>query len=263
MGAPAWSWFKRAALSLLVLTIVALIVLVPGVTTWLRLALLLAGLIAGTAAAFRMIPAFDPLGRIHWRLPKRSSRCCAITFDDGPCQDTPRVLEILDRYGVRATFFVLSANARRHPDVLLTLKERGHTIAIHGTTHRKIHNADAMAIAHELSTAIRELSGMGVTPARFYRTPHGLKNAATFKAARDLGCQLWAWSRGIWDTDRPQPEVLVRRVLRLARAGMVLLLHDGRGDEERPEIGSMLAALPGIIEGLRAAGFTFVTLDQT
>jgi peptidoglycan/xylan/chitin deacetylase (PgdA/CDA1 family) len=89
-----------------------------------------------------------------------------------------------------------------------------------------------------------------------------LKNAAVFRVASSLGLQLWAWSRGVWDTDRPAPALLVARSLRLARDGMVLLLHDGRGDETAPDITPMLEALPGIIEGLRAAGFSFVTLDH-
>jgi peptidoglycan/xylan/chitin deacetylase (PgdA/CDA1 family) len=109
---------------------------------------------------------------------------------------------------------------------------------------------------------MEELSALGVPPARLYRPPHGLKSTAALRAARRLGCQLWAWSRGVWDTDRPDPEVLVKRATRFARPGMVLLLHDGRGDEERPDIEPMLTALPRVIDRLRADGFTFLTLDR-
>ena len=227
-----------------------------------RIAILALAALVGGFVAFREIPAFDPLGRISWRLPRRPGRVCAITFDDGPSEHTARVLEILGRYQIKATFFVLAANARRHPDVLRSAAAQGHTIAIHGTTHQKLHKASEAEIEHELSTAIRELSELGVPPARLYRTPHGLKNGATFRVARKLGCQLWAWSRGIWDTDRPAPAVLVKRATRFACSRMVLLLHDGRGNEECPDIEPMLAALPRIIERLRAAGFAFLTLDQ-
>jgi peptidoglycan/xylan/chitin deacetylase (PgdA/CDA1 family) len=212
--------------------------------------------------AWREIPLFDPLGRVHWRLPRRSERVCAITFDDGPSANTRRVVEILGRYQVKATFFVLAANARRHPEVLRMVAEGGHTVAIHGVTHRKIHRDSEASVERELSTAIVELSALGVPPARLYRPPHGCKSTAALRAARKLGCQLWAWSRGIWDTDGPEPEVLVRRATRLACSRMVLLLHDGRGDEEHPDIEPMLAALPRILETLRADGFTFLTLDS-
>jgi peptidoglycan/xylan/chitin deacetylase (PgdA/CDA1 family) len=217
--------------------------------------------VVGGLFAFREIPAFDPLGRVHWRLPRRLERACAITFDDGPSENTRRVVEILGQNQVKATFFVLAANARRHPELLRLMAEQGHTVAIHGVTHQKLHHASEAAVERELSAAIEELTALGVTPARLYRAPHGLKNAATFKAARKLGCQVWAWSRGIWDTDRPAPAVLVRRATRFACSRMVLLLHDGRGDEEHPNIEPMLAALPNILERLRADGFSFLTLD--
>jgi len=77
-----------------------------------------------------------------------------------------------------------------------------------------------------------------------------------------LGLGIWAWSRGIWDTDRPDPDVLVNRATRFACSRMVLLLHDGRGNEEEPDIEPMLAALPRILDGLRRRGFDFVTLDR-
>ena len=263
MGAKARAWVNRGLLVLAVVAGSVFVLWIPGLPTWARAGILALAALVGGFVAFREIPAFDPLGRIHWRLPRRLGRVCAITFDDGPSEHTVRVVEILGRYQVKATFFVLSANARRHPDVLRAAAAQGHTIAIHGTTHKKIHRAGEAEIEHELATAIRELSELGVPPARLYRTPHGLKNRATFRVARKLDCQLWAWSRGIWDTDRPAPAVLVKRALRLARARMVLLLHDGRGDEEHPDIEPMLAALPRIIEHLRAAGFTFLTLDQT
>jgi peptidoglycan/xylan/chitin deacetylase (PgdA/CDA1 family) len=66
----------------------------------------------------------------------------------------------------------------------------------------------------------------------------------------------------VWDTDRPDPSVLVRRATRLARSGMVLLLHDGRGDEPQPDIRPLLAALPAIIRELKQRGFAFVRVGD-
>jgi len=262
MGATAGSWVRRGLVALAVGAGVALVLGLPALAAGARAALLLAALLVGGVVAFRAIPAFDPLGRVRWRLPRRAERACAITFDDGPSAHTRRLVEILDRHQVKATFFVLAANARRHPDVLRLLAERGHTVAIHGVTHKKIHRDSQASVERELSAAMDELSALGVPPARLYRPPHGLKSTAALRAARRLGCQLWAWSRGVWDTDRPDPEVLVKRATRFARPGMVLLLHDGRGDEERPDIEPMLTALPRVIDRLRADGFTFMTLDR-
>jgi peptidoglycan/xylan/chitin deacetylase (PgdA/CDA1 family) len=262
VGAKARAWVNRGLLVLGIAAGVALILGLSAIPPLGKAAVLATAALLGGMIAFREIPAFDPLGRVHWRLPRRPERACAITFDDGPSAKTLRVLEILGRSQVKATFFVLSANARRHPAVLRQVVEQGHTVALHGVTHQKVHRDDEAAVARELSTAMAELSALGVQPARLYRPPHGLKNSAALRAARKLGCQPWAWSRGIWDTDGPAPEVLVRRATRFACSRMVLLLHDGRGDEEHPDIQPMLAALPGILERLRADGFSFVTLDR-
>lgn len=262
MGAKARAWVNRGSLVLAIAAGVALILEAPGFPALGKAALLVAGAVIGGVVAFKQIPAFDPLGRVHWRLPAQAQRACAITFDDGPSAGTLRALDILERHQIKATFFVLAANARRHPEVLRRVAEGGHTVAIHGVTHEKVHRHSEASVERELATAIDELSGLGVSPARLYRPPHGLKSGAALRAARGMGCQLWAWSRGIWDTDRPDPEVLVRRATRLARSRMVLLLHDGRGDEEAPDIEPMLAALPHILERLRADGFRFLTLDQ-
>jgi peptidoglycan/xylan/chitin deacetylase (PgdA/CDA1 family) len=261
MGAKARAWVNRGALALVVVIGVVGVALSP-IPVAAKVLVLLTAAGAGGYFAFRLVPAFDPLGRIRWRLPMRRDKVCAITFDDGPSADTSAVLEILDRCDVRATFFLLAANARRHQDVLNRLVAAGHTIAVHGTTHQKLHDASDADIERELSTAIAELTRMGAPVARLYRTPHGLKNAAVFRVARKLNCQLWAWSRGIWDTDGPAADVLVARAMRFAQSGMVLLLHDGRGDEPEPNIKPMLQALPEILGRLRANGFRFVTLDQ-
>jgi peptidoglycan/xylan/chitin deacetylase (PgdA/CDA1 family) len=261
MGAKARAWVNRGLVALAVLVGVALILAAP-LPALAETTILLAAAVVGGIAAFRELPAFDPLGRVRWRLPSGTERACAITFDDGPSAHTPRVLDILARHQVKATFFVLAANARRHPEVLRQVAAQGHTVALHGVTHRKVHRDDEAAVEREVSATIEELSALGVPPARLYRPPHGLKSGASLRAARKLSCQTWAWSRGIWDTDKPDPAVLVRRATRFACARMVLLLHDGRGDEEQPNIEPMLAALPAILERLRAAGFTFLTLDR-
>jgi peptidoglycan/xylan/chitin deacetylase (PgdA/CDA1 family) len=264
MGAKARILFNRAIyLMAVVAGSIAVASLPLSIGTRLLIALVI--VVAGAAYAFRMIPAFDPAGRVRWHLARSANpsarKTCAITFDDGPSADTATVLDVLAQAQVRATFFVLAENARRHPDILRRLANEGHTVAIHGDSHRKLHRATVAEVEDEVTRAISGLRALGIEPAPLYRTPHGVKNAAVFRVCQKLGLQLWAWSRGIWDTDRPAASVLVARATRLARSGMVLLLHDGRGDEVTPDVSSMVAALPQIIVKLRDAGFDFVTLD--
>ena len=230
---------------------------------WGRMALLAAVLAAVVDQAFRRVPAFDPLGRIRWHLPSANgAKHCALTFDDGPSAATAAVLDILAAEGVPATFFVLGANVERHPQVVQRARDEGHAVGIHGMDHAKLAGARADAIERQVSGVSRVLARLGVTPAGVYRTPHGYKSSGVFEVARRHGLTLWAWSRGVWDTDRPDPAVLVRRATRLARPGMVLLLHDGRGDEPQPDVQPMLSALPAIIRELKHRGFDFVRVGD-
>jgi peptidoglycan/xylan/chitin deacetylase (PgdA/CDA1 family) len=242
--------------------IVLAIVSVP-LPFWARLALLLAVLAIALDQAFRRVPAFDPLGRIRWHLPPATgAKRCALTFDDGPSQATAAVLDILAAEGVPATFFVLGTNVERHPQVVQRARDEGHAVGIHGMDHATLAGAAADAIERQVSGVSRVLAHLGVTPANVYRTPHGYKSSGVFEVARRHGLTLWAWSRGVWDTDRPDPSVLVRRATRLARSGMVLLLHDGRGEEPQPDVQPMLAALPAIIRELKQRGFAFVRVGD-
>jgi peptidoglycan/xylan/chitin deacetylase (PgdA/CDA1 family) len=230
---------------------------------WARLALLVAIVAIALDQAFRRVPAFDPLGRIRWHLPSATgAKRCALTFDDGPSQATAAVLDILASEGVPATFFVLGTNVERHPQVVQRARDEGHAVGIHGMDHAKLAGAAADVIERQVSGVTRVLAHLGVTPANVYRTPHGYKSSGVFEVARRHGLTLWAWSRGVWDTDRPDPSVLVRRATRLARSGMVLLLHDGRGEEPQPDVQPMLAALPAIIRELKQRGFAFVRVGD-
>ena len=230
---------------------------------WLRLALLAAAVAVACDQAFRRLPAFDPLGRIRWHLPAADGvKRCALTFDDGPSPATAAVLDILAAEHVPATFFVLGANVERHPQIVRRARDEGHAVGIHGMHHTKLAGAAADAIEEQVSGVTRVLARLGVTPASVYRTPHGYKSSGVFAVARRRGLTLWAWSRGVWDTDRPQPSVLVRRATRLARSGMVLLLHDGRGEEAQPDVQPMIAALPAIIRELKQRGFAFVRVGD-
>jgi peptidoglycan/xylan/chitin deacetylase (PgdA/CDA1 family) len=249
-------------MSLAAVAVVSAVLSAPA-PLWVRLALLAALLAAAVDQTFRRLPAFDPLGRIRWHLPTSADdKRCALTFDDGPSPATGAVLDILAAERVPATFFVLGVNVERHPEVVRRARDEGHAVGIHGMNHEKLAAATADAIEQQVSGVTRVLERLGVTPAPVYRTPHGYKSRGVFEVARRHGLTLWAWSRGVWDTDRPQPSVLVKRATRVARSGMVLLLHDGRGQEPQPDVQPMLTALPQIIRELKHRGFTFVRVGD-
>jgi peptidoglycan/xylan/chitin deacetylase (PgdA/CDA1 family) len=239
------------------------LVLSAPASLWLRLVLLAVAVAVGLDQAFRRVPAFDPLGRIRWRLPgARDTKHCAITFDDGPSPWTGAVLDILAAEGVPATFFVLGVNVEQHPEIVQRAHAEGHAVGTHGMDHSKLTRAGVPAIEQQVRGVTGLLERLGVAPAPVYRPPHGCKSPGVLAVARRHGLTLWAWSRGVWDTDRPDPAVLVRRATRLARSGMVLLLHDGRGVERQPDITPMLDALPAILRELKRRGFAFVRVGD-
>jgi peptidoglycan/xylan/chitin deacetylase (PgdA/CDA1 family) len=213
--------------------------------------------------AYRFLPGFDLLGRVRWRLAAARDRCrCALTFDDGPSPGTAAVLDLLRDTGVPATFFVLARNAERYPHLVRRAAAEGHAVGVHGLTHRVLSGSSEGDAAAEIGAAVDALARLGVPLAALYRAPKGRMPPPVLRAARRLGLQPWAWTRGVWDTSRPPAETLVRRATRWARDGMVLLLHDGLDDAASPDIAPMLAALPRIIATLRARGFDFVRLDD-
>ncbi|HEY7288026.1 MAG TPA: polysaccharide deacetylase family protein [Vicinamibacterales bacterium] len=261
MGAPPRTWLARILVAIVVVAVFAANVSLP-LPLWTRAFLLsLCAAVAG-AVAYRLVPAFDPLGRVRWRVPSAAGSAprCAITFDDGPTTATSQVLDILAAEGVPATFFVLGRNVERYPHTVRRAQSEGHAIGVHGMDHSRLAGANESTIAAQVAGVARVLEAAGVSPAAVYRTPHGWKSPGVFAAARRQGLTLWAWSRGVWDTDRPSPDVIVRRATRFARSGMVLLLHDGRGDDPQPDVAPMLAALPEILRELKRRGFAFVRL---
>lgn len=262
MGAPLREWLLRMAIA------VAIVTFGFGLATWsapwqVRMLIAAIAALALGDQALRRIPAFDLFGRIRSRLPPSAhARWCAVTFDDGPSAATARVLDILAEERVAATFFVLGGSVARHPSLVTRAHAEGHAIGLHGMDHRKLAGADDATVAAQVDGLTARLHELGVTPASVYRTPHGQKSASVFAVAQKRGLTLWAWSRGIWDTDRPEPGVLARRATRGARSGMVLLLHDGRGDEPDPDVSSMVSALPSILRELKRREFSFVRLSD-
>ena len=192
-----------------------------------------------------------------------ASRLVALTFDDGPGPDTPAVLAALDGAGARATFFVLGGNALERPDLVREIAARGHAVALHGFSHRKLHLAGPAAIASELDRGREAVRACGVEPVPFFRAPHGLKGPLLGRALRRRGLRLVGWTRGVWDTERPGAPRIVRRATRGLRPGEIVLLHDGCGtpgiDARRDQSAE---AVPGIVRAARAAGLEPATIPE-
>jgi peptidoglycan-N-acetylglucosamine deacetylase len=230
-----------------------------------------AGILACAAGAlaveaFLLIGVFErraPLfGRVFWRGPART-RAIALTFDDGPNEPyTSRVLDILKRLDVRATFFLIGENVERWPEAARRAAAEGHDLGNHGWDHAQLPLMGRARIRSQIErTAAAIERSAGVRPV-FFRASHGWRNPWVNRAAADAGCIPVAWTLGVWDTDRPGAGEIVRRTLSGLRGGSIVLLHDGRGTEREADASQLVEALPEIIGSARSAGYRFVTLSE-
>jgi peptidoglycan/xylan/chitin deacetylase (PgdA/CDA1 family)/uncharacterized membrane protein YbhN (UPF0104 family) len=221
-----------------------------------------AGTLAAALAALQALwPRFDLGGRSVRRGPRHGRRV-ALTFDDGPGEDTPAVLRALAGAGVPATFFVLGAAARRRPELVRAVAAAGHEVALHGDRHRRLAFAGPARIARELDACAAAIRTAGVEPAPLFRAPHGWKGPLLTRALAARGLTLVGWTRGVFDTARPGVEAIVARATRRPGGGEILLLHDGCGTPGiDPRRDQTAAAVPGIVARWRAAGYEFVPVS--
>lgn len=225
--------------------------------------LVLAGLAANHAAlSCGMLPRSGMLGRNVRRLPAARDGQVALTFDDGPDPEvTPRILDILDSFGARASFFVIGERAERHPGLLRDVLRRGHGVENH--THRH-----PMAFAchgpvrqwreiHRAQRAIEEACGQAP---RFFRAPMGLRNPLLDPALAAEGLQLVSWTRRGLDTLPQKPQAILARLTRGLAAGDILLLHDGSSARDGQGRSLVLEVLPELLRRIAAAGLTATSL---
>jgi len=184
-------------------------------------------------------------------------RVAYLTFDDGPSKYTGRVLDILAAAGVKATFCQIGSQLGDYPDTERRLIGDGHSVCNHSWTHPvNIAALPPTDIDQQIGRTQQALAGLGVT-ARYFRAPGGdfgatstLRQVCQQYQTRPLG-----WAVDPQDWKKPGTPAIVQTVLGTITPGAVILLHDGGGNREQT-----LAALPAIITGLQAQGYTLAAL---
>lgn len=185
-------------------------------------------------------------------------RVVALTFDDGPVPgQTEHVLRILREQDVKATFFMLGNNVQRYPAWAKMVVADGHEIGNHTYSHRTNSGTtreQARAEIGSAQTVIRKVTGV---EAAWFRPPGGMMGRHMYAEARSQGLRIAMWGVDPWDwsgkTDRQVTDAVVKAV----KPGSIVLLHDGGGDRR-----ATIWALGPMITRLKAAGYTFVTLDE-
>ena len=210
--------------------------------------------------------------RSHWlgpnwtQLPAAASARdeIALTIDDGPDPAvTPQVLDLLDRYTARATFFCIGEKAARYPDLCREIVRRGHAVENHSQHHHYYFALmGAAGFRRELQAAQTTLSAITGQRPLFFRAPAGIRNPLLDPVLTRLGLRLVSWSARGFDTRIGDATQVKNKLLRGLRAGAILLLHDGNAARTAEGIPVILGVLPMVLASASAAQLRFVTLRQ-
>ncbi len=185
-----------------------------------------------------------------WRIKHRRRKVVFLTFDDGPIPEvTPWVLDTLDRYGIKATFFMVGDNVRRHPELLEEVRRRGHAVGNHTMHHLQGMKVTAYRYMHDISEA------NDLIDSPLFRPPHGLLRWKQARAIKDR-YNLVMYDLVTRDYSKKlNPEQVFNNVRRYARNGSIIVFHDSLKAEK-----NMKAVLPRAIEYLRSLGYEFESL---
>ncbi len=182
----------------------------------------------------------------------------ALTFDDGPSATyTPQILDLFAEHGARCTFFVLGGKIARHADLIRRMDEEGHEVGIHTWSHPKLTGLSNAAIRSDLARCRSALEPLVERPVRWVRPPYGAVNARVRHAINDAGYRVAMWSIDPRDWQGPSASVVAGRILRAARDGSVVVLHDGGYNR-----GGTVAAMRTVVPALQKRGFQIVTLSE-
>jgi len=211
--------------------------------------------------------------RVVWSV-ENAGGLAALTFDDGPTPElTPRILDVLDRYGVGATFLMMGHNVARHPGLVEEVVAAGHEVGNHTWSHVNLNDADEETTRTEIERGADAIAAaIGARPTLF-RPPRGQMSGWGLRYAALSGAEItlmWSITRGVKDTGTPDA---IAQHLAAIGSGDVACLHDGLGRGHfnpdatftqdlvaRREV--EVAALPRVIEEARARGITLVTVSE-
>lgn len=187
-----------------------------------------------------------------WRIKRKRRKVVYLTFDDGPIPEvTPWVLDLLDHYGIKATFFLVGDNVRRHPELLEEIKRRGHSWGNHTMNHLQ----GFKVTSHNYLRNIMEADSLIDSP--LYRPPHGIMRWGQSKVIKDH-FNIIMYDLVTRDYSKKlNGEQVLHNVKRFARNGSIIVFHDSLKAER-----NLRYALPRAIEWLKEQGYEFASFEM-
>lgn len=220
------------------------------------------GAVAATgAAAYQSIaPTAQWFGQTFIGLAKGTKKL-ALTYDDGPNDPhTFRLLEILNKHEVHATFFLIGRYVRQRPDIAREIVKAGHVVGNHTFTHPLLSLKSAAETRRELSDCRSALQDAIGEHSSLFRPPFGGRRPVTLQVARELGLQPVMWNVTGYDWTAPPAAVIERKVSKQIRGGDVILLHDGGHKQMGAERSQTILATEHLITRYKAERYEFVTI---
>lgn len=225
------------------------------------------GAVSGAAAAvsFGAYHAMAPTSQFYGRTVTRSSnpRHLLLTYDDGPNDPhTLRLLNVLARHDVRATFFLIGRFVRQRPDIVREVVRAGHVIGNHTFTHPKLIGVSEPTLRIELEECQKAIEdAIGQRP-NLFRPPFGGRRPITLRVARELGLEPIMWNVTGWDWSAKSAEYIEGKVTKQMRGGDLILLHDGGHRQFGADRGYTVIASDRLIQRYKGEGREFVTVPE-
>jgi len=225
-------------------------------------ALFAAAALATWAGFHSMWPTSQVYGSTFIGL-KAGSRLLALTYDDGPNDPyTWRLLEVLQRRGVQATFFLIGRFVQQKPEIARALAEAGHAIGIHAWEHSNLIFSSAAEVRRQLQQTQRAILEATGVQATLFRPPFGGRRPASLRVARSLGLQPVMWNVTCYDWKAKSADEIVRRAQRRIRGGDVILLHDGEYHRIGVDRSRSIEASDRLLARYQGEGYEFVTIPE-
>ncbi len=218
---------------------------------------------AAAAAGYQSIaPTAQWYGPNFSGIP-RGSRQLALTYDDGPnAPHTFRLLEILARHNVHATFFLIGRYVRQHPQIAREISQANHVIGNHTFTHPLLTFRSEAEIRQQLLECRSALEDAVGQHSNLFRPPFGGRRPAVLRVARELGLEPVMWNVTGYDWNAPPAAVIERKVAKQLRGGDVILLHDGGHKQMSADRSQTVLATDRLLTRYKNEGYEFATIPQ-
>ena len=227
---------------------------------WFPIFFAIAVVVIGLLTSYALVaPGSQVLGRTLVRGDGKEP-AVALTFDDGPGEATPAILDVLKRTGIRATFFLCAQNVERYPELARRIAAEGHEIGNHTYSHPNLFWKSPGKIAWEIQQAQRVIEQHTGRRPSVFRPPYGVRWFGLFPILATHGLKTVMWSVSGVDWKWPA-ERIVRRVVERTRPGSIILLHDGVPQKEGGNRAATAQALPEIVRSL-GERFRFVAVSE-